>query len=151
SSPREAKRPSRSNEVGVRGRRLKSCQPCGEPRSQGKKDYSTADRRALGVSTPSRSKDRRDVGIGRARTPARAASSHHKVGRSQCRSECETTNVNAPLINVGIDVSKDRLDVAVRPSGETFSVDNDESGCAELRKRLTKLKPERIVLEATGG
>jgi transposase len=58
--------------------------------------------------------------------------------------------VNAQ-INVGIDVSKDRLDVAVRPSGEKFSVSNDASGCAELRKRLTKLKPERIVLEATGG
>jgi transposase len=54
-------------------------------------------------------------------------------------------------VNVGIDVSKDRLDVAVRPSGETFSVDNTPDGCAALRKRLVKLKPERIVLEATGG
>jgi transposase len=54
-------------------------------------------------------------------------------------------------INVGIDVSKDRLDVAVRPSGEQFSVDNTDEGCTELRKRLAKLKPERIVLEATGG
>jgi transposase len=55
------------------------------------------------------------------------------------------------MVNVGIDISKDRLDVAVRPSGEKFSVSNDDSGCAELRKRLAKLKPERIVLEATGG
>jgi transposase len=55
------------------------------------------------------------------------------------------------MVNVGIDVSKDRLDVAVRPSGERFSVGNDEHGVAQLRKRLAKLKPDRIVLEPTGG
>lgn len=55
------------------------------------------------------------------------------------------------MINVGIDVSKERLDVAVRPSGDRFSVSNDDEGCAQLCKRLGKLKPERIVVEATGG
>ena len=55
------------------------------------------------------------------------------------------------MANVGIDVSKDRLDVAIRPSGERLSVSNDEAGCGQLRKRLAKLKPERIVLEPTGG
>ncbi len=55
------------------------------------------------------------------------------------------------MVNVGIDVSKARLDVAVRPSSEQFSVTNDEAGHRELRKRLTKIKPERIVLEPTGG
>jgi transposase len=55
------------------------------------------------------------------------------------------------MANVGIDVSKDRLDVAIRPSGERLSVSNDDTGCAQLRKRLAKLKPERIVLEPTGG
>ena len=54
-------------------------------------------------------------------------------------------------LHVGIDVSKSRLDVAVRPTSEHFSVANDEAGHKELRKRLTKLKPERIVLEPTGG
>jgi transposase len=54
-------------------------------------------------------------------------------------------------VNVGIDVSKARLDVAIRPSFERFSVANDESGHKELRRRLVKLKPERIVLEPTGG
>ena len=44
-----------------------------------------------------------------------------------------------------------RLDVAVRPSGDRFSVTNDEGGHRELRRRLPKLKPERIVLEPTGG
>jgi transposase len=39
----------------------------------------------------------------------------------------------------------------VRPSAERFSVANDDDGHKELRKRLFKLKPERIVLEPTGG
>jgi transposase len=55
------------------------------------------------------------------------------------------------MVNVGIDVSKERLDVAVRPSGDRFDVPNDDRGHAELRKRLSKLRPERIVLEPTGG
>jgi transposase len=55
------------------------------------------------------------------------------------------------MTNVGIDVSKERLDVAVRPSGERFAVNNDEEGHTQVRKRLAKLKPERIVLEPTGG
>jgi transposase len=54
-------------------------------------------------------------------------------------------------LNIGIDVSKSRLDVAVRPTLEPFSVTNDEAGHKELRRRLTKLKPERTVLEPTGG
>jgi len=55
------------------------------------------------------------------------------------------------MVNVGIDVSKDQLDVAVRPDGEYFKVSNNESGITELIKRLRKLRPERIVLEPTGG
>jgi len=55
------------------------------------------------------------------------------------------------MITVGIDVSKDRLDVAIRPSGKQFSVSNDESGRSDLRKRLKKIQATRIVLEPTGG
>jgi transposase len=54
------------------------------------------------------------------------------------------------MVNVGIDVSKDRLDVAVRPNGERASYSNDEEGRTKLRRRLLKLKPDRIVLEPTG-
>jgi transposase len=54
-------------------------------------------------------------------------------------------------VNVGIDVSKERLDVAVRPTGERFTVTNDERGITDLRKRLARLRPDRIVLEPTGG
>lgn len=52
---------------------------------------------------------------------------------------------------VGIDVSKQRLDVHARPSGEHWSVANDESGHAELARKLLALSPELVVLEATGG
>ncbi len=52
---------------------------------------------------------------------------------------------------VGIDVSKRQLDVHVRPSGDQWSVSNDEAGHDELVRRLEVLKPELVVLEATGG
>ena len=52
---------------------------------------------------------------------------------------------------VGIDVSKRRLDVHSRPSGESFAIDHDEEGMAVLVGRLTGLEPALIVLEATGG
>jgi transposase len=51
---------------------------------------------------------------------------------------------------VGIDVSKDFLDVGVRPSGERFRVAYDEPGLDALVSRLEPLHPRRIVLEATG-
>jgi transposase len=51
----------------------------------------------------------------------------------------------------GIDVSKARLDVAIRPSGEAWQSSNDESGIAALVERLQVLAPQLIVLEATGG
>ena len=44
-------------------------------------------------------------------------------------------------IIVGIDVSKDRLDVAVRPSGEVFVVERNAAGLEELVERLRPLGP----------
>ncbi len=52
---------------------------------------------------------------------------------------------------VGIDVSKDRLDVAVRPCGASFTVRRDASGLRELNDRLAPLNPVLVILEATGG
>jgi transposase len=52
---------------------------------------------------------------------------------------------------VGIDVSKLRLDVHLRPSGERFVTDHDDEGVAALVGRLAALAPALIVLEATGG
>jgi transposase len=52
---------------------------------------------------------------------------------------------------VGIDVSKDTLDGYARPGRQTFGPPNTEDGIAALVGQLTALRPERIVLEATGG
>ena len=52
---------------------------------------------------------------------------------------------------VGIDVSKDRLDVHLRPGGQAFAVPRDGEGRAELVRRLEVLPVEIVVLEATGG
>jgi transposase len=54
-------------------------------------------------------------------------------------------------IIVGIDVAKDRLDVAVRPSGELFVVERNAAGMEQLTARLGGLKPRLVALEATGG
>jgi transposase len=52
---------------------------------------------------------------------------------------------------IGIDVAKAELVVAARPSGERWTVANDERGVKTLVDRLMQEKPELIVLEATGG
>ena len=52
---------------------------------------------------------------------------------------------------VGLDVSKQHLDVAVRPQGRHFVTPNNERGIKQLVKRLAALKPQLIVLEASGG
>ena len=52
---------------------------------------------------------------------------------------------------IGIDVSKDRLDVAVRPSGAFFAVERNASGLDDLVRRLKPLAPQVVALEATGG
>jgi transposase len=52
---------------------------------------------------------------------------------------------------VGIDVSKDHLDIHLRPTGDAFRVNRDEPGLADLVARLVVAHPDRVVLEATGG
>jgi transposase len=54
-------------------------------------------------------------------------------------------------IFVGIDVSKDRLDVHVCPGGEAFAVARDGKGLEELIVRLQALSPALVAVEATGG
>jgi transposase len=51
---------------------------------------------------------------------------------------------------IGIDVSKDRLDVSVRPSNEKMSFTNGDEGIDLLIQRIQPLQPELIVMEATG-
>ena len=54
-------------------------------------------------------------------------------------------------IYVGIDVSKDRLDVHVRPTGEAYVVSRDGKGLEELIRRVAGLSPALVAVEATGG
>lgn len=55
------------------------------------------------------------------------------------------------MVFVGIDVSKSRLDVHVRPTGEEWFVANDDVGHAALVQKLVAMSPQLVVLEATGG
>lgn len=57
----------------------------------------------------------------------------------------------AEPVYVGIDVSKEGLDVAVRPAGSGWRATNDEGGIRELVARVRALAPTLLVLEATGG
>jgi transposase len=52
---------------------------------------------------------------------------------------------------VGIDVSKAQLDGAIAPEGKSFSDPNNDAGIAALVERLKQLKPDLVVMEATGG
>jgi transposase len=52
---------------------------------------------------------------------------------------------------VGVDVSKDRLDVHVRPGGEAFVVSRDGKGLEQLVERLRTISPTLVAVEATGG
>ncbi|MCB8878587.1 IS110 family transposase, partial [Acidisoma silvae] len=60
--------------------------------------------------------------------------------------------VNKPTPSfVGIDVSKHRLDVYLRPDGTKLTCANDSGGISTLSEHLSSLSPALVVLEATGG
>jgi transposase len=52
---------------------------------------------------------------------------------------------------IGVDVSKDRLDVHILPDGVAFSVARTPAGLHELIDQIKPRAPYLIVLEATGG
>ena len=54
-------------------------------------------------------------------------------------------------IYAGIDVAKDRLDLALRPSGTVRTVAYDAAGIGSLVSELQSLEPSAVVLESTGG
>lgn len=53
-------------------------------------------------------------------------------------------------INIGVDTGKSQLDIFIRPIGEYFTVANDAAGIREAIRRIKKVSPNRIVIEATG-
>ena len=52
---------------------------------------------------------------------------------------------------VGIDVSKDVVDVAVRPNGDSWRIPYDEAEVTLLVAKVRDLRPAGVVMEATGG
>lgn len=54
-------------------------------------------------------------------------------------------------VHIGIDVSKDTLDVAIRPTGENFAVPRTEDAIFTMADRLAALNPARVLMEGTGG
>ena len=54
-------------------------------------------------------------------------------------------------IFVGIDVSKDRLDVHLRRTDEAFAVGRDGEGLEILIDRLREILHALVLLEATAG
>ncbi|MBT8125342.1 MAG: IS110 family transposase, partial [Gammaproteobacteria bacterium] len=58
--------------------------------------------------------------------------------------------MNNPEINVGIDTSRQQLDIYVRPTGQFFSVSNDVVGIKDAVKQLQAPKPARVLIESTG-
>ncbi len=54
-------------------------------------------------------------------------------------------------VMVGVDVSGTQLDVALWPSGESFSVSNEMQGVEQLVTRIVQVRPRAVVIEATGG
>lgn len=64
------------------------------------------------------------------------------------------TNTNTHAVYVGIDVSKDKLDLFIDhgplAKGQRHRVANDDAGVAEMVKLLEPIPPTLVVLEATG-
>ena len=58
--------------------------------------------------------------------------------------------MNHSPINVGIDTSKDQLDIGIIPSNQFFSVSNDDNGIASAIEKLLLINPDRVLIEATG-
>lgn len=58
--------------------------------------------------------------------------------------------MSGSAVFVGIDVSKDRLDVATYPGGTVWQDSNDEAGIDRIVEKLRQLEPALVVLEATG-
>ena len=52
---------------------------------------------------------------------------------------------------IGVDVAKDHLDVAIRPEGKIWTIQNNDKEIKELVTQIQETSPELIVMEATGG
>ncbi|MEM1187646.1 MAG: IS110 family transposase [Pseudomonadota bacterium] len=62
-----------------------------------------------------------------------------------------TANSRKTELNIGIDVGKDVLDIAILEQEEHLIIANSLPEIQEWVSRLVRLKPQRIIVEATGG
>lgn len=58
---------------------------------------------------------------------------------------------NITKVGVGVDVSKDKLDVFIYPIGQCFSVANTSKGIKQLLKKLENYNAVSVGCEASGG
>ena len=63
----------------------------------------------------------------------------------------ESLNTVTPVCFVGVDVSKEKLDVCLLPGGELHEFANDRAGQAALVACIAQLPAAAVVLEASGG
>ena len=78
-------------------------------------------------------------------------SPNSRRGRRKCASPIRQGRVEMDTLYVGIDVSKDRLDVHVHPDGEVFVCARNADGLDDLITRLKSLDLAIVAIEATGG
>jgi transposase len=107
--------------------------------------------RVAGAVTGERPKPLRDIKPvwERGSSPVVPSNPNSRLGRKASPVAQGRDQMDA--IIVGIDVSKDQLDVAVRPSGDAFVVARTGAGISELVDRVMALAPRLIAIEATGG
>jgi transposase len=75
----------------------------------------------------------------------------HKIPHLSQGRESGVYNMSKEKTFIGIDVSKDKLDVAVRPSGEFMTFSSAQDALSMMTEFIRSKEPELIVLEATGG
>src|SRR5215207_8409978 len=85
------------------------------------------------------------------RGSASVVPSNSNSRRGRMRSPLRQGRDRMDAIVIGIDVSKDKLDVHVLPAEEAFAVARNGAGIEELAARLAALAPAVVAIEATGG
>jgi len=54
-------------------------------------------------------------------------------------------------VNVGVDISKDFIDVCINENGHSWNQPNTEKGMEYLLRRLSHFGVEQVVCESSGG
>jgi transposase len=51
----------------------------------------------------------------------------------------------------GLDATKDVIEVSVRPTGEVWTTNTSDEGIAEMAKKLRRIQPDLVAMQATGN